>query len=42
MSLFVECRSDETLALALGLSVREVEHALGRGSVCAQLARRKV
>lgn len=41
MSLFVECKSDETLAFALGLARRDVEHALGRASVCAQLSRRK-
>jgi hypothetical protein len=41
MSLFVECKSDETLAAALGVPRREIEHALGRASVCAQLARRK-
>ena len=40
MSLFVECKSDETLAAALGISRREIEHALGRGAVCLQLARR--
>jgi len=41
MSLFVECKSDEALAVALGISRREIEHALGRGSVCSQLARHK-
>lgn len=41
MSLFVECKPDETLAFALGISRREIEHALGRASVCAQLSRRR-
>ena len=40
MSLFVECKPDETLAFALGVTRREIEHALGRASVCAQLSRR--
>jgi len=40
MSLFVECKSDETLAFALGVSRSDIEHALGRASVCAQLSRR--
>ena len=40
MSLFVECKADEALAFALGMSRREVEHALNRPGVCAQLARR--
>ncbi len=40
MSLFVECKSDETLAIALGVEPRVIEHALGRASVCAQLSRR--
>ena len=40
MSLFVECKPDETLAFALGVKRREVEHALGRPGVCAQLSRR--
>jgi hypothetical protein len=41
MTLFVECKPDETLAVALGVPRRDVEHALGRSSVFAQLARRK-
>ncbi len=41
MSLFVECKSDETLVLAIGVSRHQVAHALGRASVCAQLERRK-
>jgi hypothetical protein len=40
MSLFVECKSDETLASALGVARRDIEHALGRANVCAQLSRR--
>lgn len=40
MSLFVECKPDETLAFALGVARRDIEHALGRSSVCAQLSRR--
>ncbi len=40
MSLFVECKPDETLAFALGLSIRDVEHALNRPGVCGQLSRR--
>jgi hypothetical protein len=40
MSLFIECKSDETLAFALGIPRRDIEHALGRASVCAQLSRR--
>ena len=40
MSLFVECKPDETLAMALGVSEREVEHAGNRAGVCAQLSRR--
>ena len=40
MSLFVECKSDETLAGALGVLRGDMEHALGRASVCAQLSRR--
>jgi hypothetical protein len=40
MSLFVECKPDETLASALGVARRDIEHALGRASVCAQLSRR--
>src|SRR5215475_8424939 len=40
MSLFVECKPDETLAFALGIPRKQVEHALGRARVFAQLARR--
>ena len=40
MSLFIECKSDETLAFALGVPRRNIEHALGRASVCGQLAKR--
>jgi hypothetical protein len=40
MSLFIECKSDETLAFALGVPRKNIEHALGRASVCAQLSRR--
>jgi len=41
MSLFVECKPDETTAFALGVPRKQVEHALGRGRVFAQLAKRK-
>jgi hypothetical protein len=41
MSLFVECKSDETLAIALGVAPRAIEHAANRAGVCAQLARRE-
>lgn len=41
MSLFVECKPDETLAFALGVPCKRIEHALrGKAGVCAQLARR--
>lgn len=40
MSLFVECKPDEAVAFALGVPRRDVEHALNRSGVCAQLARR--
>jgi len=40
MSLFIECKPDETLAHVLGVPRKEIQHALGRASVCAQLARR--
>jgi hypothetical protein len=40
MSLFVECKPDETLAFALGVARRDIEHALGRGRVCAQVSLR--
>ena len=40
MSLFIECKSDETLAFALGVPRRDIEHSLGRAAVCAQLSRR--
>jgi len=41
MSLYVECKPDETLALALGVLRRDLEHALNRPGVCNQLARRR-
>jgi hypothetical protein len=41
MSLFVECKADETLVLALGATRQQVEHAANRAGVCAQLARRE-
>jgi len=40
MSVFVECKPDETLVIAVGVARRHVEHALNRSGVCAQLARR--
>jgi hypothetical protein len=40
MSFFVECKPDETLAMALGVSRRDLEHAGNRAGVCAQVARR--
>jgi hypothetical protein len=40
MSLFVECKPDEALAGALGISRRDLEHAGNRAGVCAQVARR--
>lgn len=40
MSLFVECKPDETLAFALGVPRNKVEHALGSGRVCVRLAQR--
>ena len=40
MSLFVECKPDETLALALGVIRRDLIHAGNRAGVCAQIARR--
>jgi hypothetical protein len=40
MSLFVECKPDETLAFALGVSRRDLEHAGNRAGVCAQVSRR--
>jgi hypothetical protein len=39
MSLYVECKPDETVALALGVPRREIIHASGSGGVCSQLAR---
>jgi hypothetical protein len=39
MSLYIECKADEALVLALGIPKREVEHAANRAGVCAQLAR---
>jgi hypothetical protein len=38
MSLFVECKPDETLAFALGIPRREVEHAGNRAGVCKQVS----
>jgi hypothetical protein len=38
MSLFVECKPDETLAFALGVSRREVEHAGNRAGVCTKVS----
>lgn len=40
MMLFVECKPDETLALALGVSKRRLEHSLHRSGVCSRLSRR--
>ena len=40
MSLFVECKPDEALAIALGVSTRDLEHAGNRAGVCAQVSRR--
>jgi len=40
MRLFVECRPDEALAFALGVSRRDVEHAGNRTGVCAEVSRR--
>jgi hypothetical protein len=40
MSLFVECKPDETLALALGVSKGDLIHAGNRAGVCAQVSRR--
>jgi hypothetical protein len=41
MSLFVECKPDETLAIALGVSKRDLEHAGNRARVCSQVSRRR-
>lgn len=41
MSLFVECKADETLVLSLGIARQRVEHAANRAGVCAQLLRRE-
>ena len=41
MSLFVECKADETLVIALGVTRQQVEHAANRAGVCTQLARRE-
>jgi hypothetical protein len=38
MSLFVECKPDETLAFALGVSRRDVEHAGNRAGVCTEVS----
>ena len=40
MSLLVECRPDEALALALGVSKGNLEHAGNRSGVCAEVSRR--
>jgi hypothetical protein len=40
MRLFVECKPDETLAIALGVSKRDLIHAGNRAGVCAQVSRR--
>ena len=40
MSLFVECKPDETLAFVLGVSRRDLEHAGNRAGVCVQVSRR--
>lgn len=37
MSLFVECKADETLAFALGVARGDIGHALVRGRVFAQV-----
>lgn len=39
MRLFIECKPDEALALALGVSPRYLEHAGNRPGVCAQVSR---
>jgi hypothetical protein len=39
MSVYIECKPDETLALALGVPPREIIHAAGSSGVCSQLAR---
>lgn len=39
MRLFVECKPDEALVVALGVPKGNVEHAAGRAGVCAQLQR---
>lgn len=41
MSLVVECKPDEALALALGLAPRAIEHGTNKVGVCSQLARRE-
>ena len=41
MSLVVECKPDEALALALGLARRAVEHGMNKVGVCEQLSRRE-
>lgn len=40
MSLVVECKPDEALAVALGLSSRIVEHGTNKVGVCSQVSRR--
>jgi hypothetical protein len=40
MSLFVECKPDETLAAALGLARRDLDHAGNRAGVCLQVSRK--
>ena len=39
MSLYVECKPDETVALALGVARHDLEHALSRAGVCIQVSR---
>ncbi|MBU6408839.1 MAG: hypothetical protein KGR98_00500 [Verrucomicrobia bacterium] len=41
MSLFVECKPDETLAFALGVPRNDIEHANDIGRVCKQLSKRE-
>jgi len=38
MILVVECKADEALARAVGLTRRQVEHFLGKDRVCSRLA----
>ncbi|MCI0540361.1 MAG: hypothetical protein L0Z50_34595 [Verrucomicrobiales bacterium] len=41
MSLVVECKPDEALVIALGLTGRSVEHGANKVGVCEQLAARE-